>query len=152
MNLNEDDVQQRAALDESNAALIKDYLASWKYKDPNHIAQFWAEDSVLEMPFAPAEAAEIMPKKIEGHEAIVQWYRDMYVMAGSIDVTIDSLRPLQEPGVMLLEYYENSTTVDGRSFSCPFYAIFRIREGKIVYMKDLFDSKLMIEAFSASNG
>lgn len=149
MSSNERAAQVQVGRNELNEKVVRDYMDCLKHRNASLLEPFWADDAVLEMPFAPEALAEMIPKRIEGAKAIVQWYRDMFVNAGSIDMVIDSIRPLQEPDVMLVENHEESYMLTGEKFVASFCTIIRLKEGKILHFKEFYDSLGIMASFGS---
>lgn len=147
MSSNERVEQVPSDRNELNEKVIRDYMDCLKHRDAGLLEAFWADDAVLEMPFAPEPLSEMIPRKIEGAKAIVQWYKDMFVNAGSIDMVIDSIRPLQEPDVVLVENHEESYMKTGEKFVASFCTIIRLKEGKILHFKEFYDSLGIMTSF-----
>lgn len=145
------EASRRQSRDETNASVVRAYAAAVNRKDAKAVAAMWTDDAVLEFPYSPEELAAVIPRRLVG-AAIGQWYADILPRGGSIASQIDSLRPLLEPDVLLLEYHERSLMASGVTFEAAFCAIVRIRDGKIAHWREFFDPALVLAAFKTDAG
>jgi ketosteroid isomerase-like protein len=106
--------------------------------DPGDLADFYAAQVVIEMPFAPAG---LYPARIETTReelrarfragAAVRRYRDLR------DVVIHETA---NPGVVIVEYgLDGEMTESAEPFSLRFVMVMTIRDGQIVHTRDYSD-------------
>jgi uncharacterized protein len=137
----------RNEADTSGAELIREYITAMNERDVARIATLWAHDGVLEYPFSPEQLADVIPRRLDGGERIVAWFRSVLPMGEAIRGCVDAIRPLEEQDVFLVEYHERSDMASGKVFEAHFCAIVRIREGKLVHWREFFDPSLVQAAF-----
>lgn len=103
-------------------------------RDFDAFADLFAEDGVLELPFA----VDGLPARLDGREAI----REFSLTAAAHPVEIIDLRTVQlhqtaDPEVVVLELVtEGRHTTTGVPFQAPCIQVFRIRNGKIKLFRD----------------
>ncbi|MEV5706538.1 nuclear transport factor 2 family protein [Actinoallomurus sp. NPDC052274] len=102
--------------------------------DLAEFADLFAEDAVLEMPFA----VDGFPARLEGRETI----REFSARADRMPVEITDLRTVQihrtsDPEVVIIELVTAARlTTTGETFEVPCIQVFRIRDGRIVLFRD----------------
>ena len=103
-------------------------------RDMDAFADLFAEDGVIEMPFA----APGLPDRLEGREAI----REFSARAETRALEITDLRTRQvhrtdDPEVVVIEITTTGrVTTTGETFEAPCIQVFRIRDGRIVLFRD----------------
>jgi ketosteroid isomerase-like protein len=114
------------------------FLRATLSPDPGDMAEFYAPEIVIEMPFAPAG---LYPARIETTReelrarfragAAARRYRDLR------DVVIHETA---DPGVVIVEYgLDGELTESAEPFSLRFVMIMTIRDGQIVHTRDYSD-------------
>ncbi|MEU9123570.1 nuclear transport factor 2 family protein [Streptomyces sp. NPDC048506] len=118
-------------------------------RDMEAFADLFAEDGVIEMPFAPEGA----PSRLEGREAIREFSR----LTGQLPLEISDLRIRQvhqtsDPEVVIVELTTvGRATTTGRPFEVPCIQVFRIRDGQIVLFRDYVGSRFMPDLAAGGN-
>ena len=114
------------------------FLRATLSPDPGDMAEFYAAEIVIEMPFAPAG---LYPARIETTReelrarfragAAARRYRDLR------DVVIHETA---DPGVVIVEYgLDGELTESAEPFSLRFVMVMTIRDGQIVHTRDYSD-------------
>jgi uncharacterized protein len=108
------------------------FLRATLSPDPGDMADFYAPEIVIEMPFAPAG---LYPARIETTRfragAAARRYRDLR------DVVIHETA---DPGVVIVEYgLDGEMTASAEPFSLRFVMVMTIRDGQIVHTRDYAD-------------
>jgi hypothetical protein len=114
------------------------FLRATLSPDPGDMADFYAPEIVIEMPFAPAG---LYPARIETTReelrarfragAAARRYRDLR------DVVIHETA---DPGVVIVEYgLDGEMTESAEPFSLRFVMVMTIRDGQIVHTRDYAD-------------
>lgn len=102
-------------------------------------ADLWAEDVVVEVPFAPPGR----PRRFEGREAF-----RAYAAAGraALPVRFDEVRNVvvhetTDPEVIVVEYELTGTVLpSGRRAAAPFIAVLRARDGQVAHWREYQDA------------
>ncbi len=67
-------------------------------------------------------------------------------LKGSVDLTIDLLRCINEGETVVVEGRAHGTTVDGLRYDSPFVCIFETRHGLIVSVREYSDTRAVADA------
>jgi ketosteroid isomerase-like protein len=120
------------------------------YDMETQVALF-AEDGVLEWPFAPAG----MPRRIEGRETIRRVLGAAGDRARQAGRRIAGYRAVvvretTDPEVIVAEFdLHGEVRATGDAYRLSFIQVLRVRNGQIVSMRDYFNPQAMTEALSA---
>jgi uncharacterized protein len=101
----------------------------------SELADLYAEDAVVELPFAPGGTT-----RLEGREAIRAHFAtaaggSLKLRAGKVVV-----HDTADPEVIVGEFdYHGQVTTTGRTFQVPNIQVLRIRDGQIVSSRDYHD-------------
>ena len=120
--------------------------------DVRHV-EFFAEDGVLELPFAPPP----MPHRVVGRAAIRALLQPRLEAARASGRKLAGYRNLvfhetRDPEVIIVEFEASGVPRPGggEPYTLPFIMVYRIRDGQIVVQRDYFDSALMVERLRLS--
>ncbi len=104
----------------------------------------FAEDAVWEMPFAPEPLADSVPgRHLIGH--FIDWFFESVP-----DLRIDSLivHDTTDPELFVLELQGTATvTQTGKIYANTYCTHMRIRDGKVVLIREYFNPEVVLEAF-----
>ncbi|WP_084533808.1 nuclear transport factor 2 family protein [Nocardia fusca] len=111
-------------------------LEEWK--------DWFAEEAVWEMPFAPEPLAKAVPgRALIGH--FVDWF------FGSVpDLVIDSLvvHDTTDPELFVLELHGRATVAqNGNIYANTYCTHMRVRDGKVTLIREYFDPNVVVGAF-----
>ena len=125
-----------------------DFLDALAVSDADAIAKMWTDDAVLEFPFAPPE----FPSKIKGQPDIEQYFRDALGAVNPIAYPNRVVTPFADPLSCLIEFDSQLTVGDDpKIFENSYITIVRVRNGKIAYFKEHYDSVKRREGFPSAN-
>lgn len=115
-------------------------ISDGKWSD---LADLYAEDAVVEMPFAPSS-----PTRLEGREAV----RAHFAAAAGGPLKIQAsnivVHDTADPEVVIAEFdYDGQVTTTGRSFRVANIQVLRVRNGKIVSSRDYHNHLALAAAF-----
>jgi ketosteroid isomerase-like protein len=110
-------------------------FAAWDRRDPDALADLFAEDGVLEDPLKPGT--------IVGREPIREATRP--AMAALADCRVTIARMMEQGDVGLCEGYFASALAgsDGR-LDFPFAAVIEMRDGQIARLAEYFDTRPLV--------
>ena len=113
----------------------------------NDLADLYAEDAVVEQPFAP-----LPPRRFEGREAI----RAHFAAAqGPLELTTSNVvvHDTADPEVVVAEFdYDGRVATTGRSFRVANIQVLRVRGGRIVSSRDYHDHMALAAAVGRLQG
>jgi ketosteroid isomerase-like protein len=111
-------------------------LEDWK--------DWFAQDAVWEMPFAPEPLAKSVPgRALIGH--FVDWFFESVP-----DLVIDSLvvHDTTDPELFVLELHGRATVKqNGNIYANTYCTHMRVRDGKVVLIREYFDPNIVEHAF-----
>ena len=113
--------------------------------DPTIMDGLWADDVVVETPFAAPGRA----KRIEGRDRFVAFAR---AGRAALPLRFDECRDVvihetADPDVIVIEYVLVATsTVTGKQGSAAFIGVLRVRDGKITHWREYQDALAMAAA------
>jgi ketosteroid isomerase-like protein len=117
--------------------VIERFLEASVDPDPDKYPDLWADEFVIEMPFAPAW----FPRRTESTNAEL---RERF-KNGMTDRRYDSVEAVTihettNPEVVVVEYEIHGTRLsDNASFVLPYINVYTVRDGRIVSSKDHTD-------------
>jgi uncharacterized protein len=116
---------------------VERFLAVAAHGTPDEMADLYAEDSVIEMPFGPQPG---VPLRFEGREGPSGHRARFASFLPAVRVTgIDlvALHETADPEVVIVEYDYHAVAVPtGRSFTNRYIMVVRVRDGLIAYSRD----------------
>ena len=116
-------------------------------EDPAAVDDLWAEDVVVETPFA----APGRPKRFEGRDAFLAFARPG---REALPVRIEDCRDVvihdtADPDVIVVEYVlVGRSTTTGQEGSAAFIGVLRARDGKIAHWREYQDTMAMTAALA----
>ena len=102
----------------------------------SEIAELYAEDAVVEIPFAPYP-----PRRIEGRAALGARFEELgESRAIELQAKNVLVRRTDDPEVIVAEFdYAGRYPATGRTFEVSNILVLRVREGRIVHSRDFHD-------------
>jgi len=112
------------------------------------LADLYAEDAVVEQPFAP-----LPPRRLEGREAI----RAHFAAAAQGPLRLEAsnlvVHDTADPEVVIAEFdYEGQVTTTGHTFRVANIQVLRVRNGRIVSSRDYHDHLALAAAVGRLQG
>jgi uncharacterized protein len=112
-------------------------------------ADLYAQDGTLELPFAPPG----VPRRIRGREEIREYLRAAGQRARQAGRRIVRYDPVvvhetADPEVIVAEFeLHGEVTATGGAYRMPFIQVLRVRDGRILSMRDYFAGEALEAAF-----
>ncbi len=106
---------------------------------------FFAEDVVIEMPFATPGG----PRRIEGRENFLAFAapRRAALPVRFEDIRYLAVHETADPEVIIVEYeMEGTVTTTGRRAAAPFIGILRARDGRVTHWREYQNAMAIAEA------
>ena len=122
--------------------LVQAYFDAGEALDVARIAAFFAEDALFELPFAPAG----FPGRHEGREAIAAFLQQFPKYYRRIRLLDRRITPLGDGSGVVAEYRGEWENLKGRPYNNTYIALIRIREGRIVHMREFFNPLVWLES------
>ncbi|WP_410640810.1 nuclear transport factor 2 family protein [Amycolatopsis sp. lyj-346] len=96
-------------------------------------AGLWAEDGVLEFPFAGPG----YPKRVEGRDAILEYLRDYPNLLDIREVTAKTVHETTDPSVVVVEFTVAGVVVASqRPYELSYIAVITVEDGEIRHYRD----------------
>jgi ketosteroid isomerase-like protein len=96
-------------------------------------AGLWAEDGVLEFPFAGPG----YPKRVEGRDAIREYLRDYPNLLDIREITAKTVHETTEPGVVVVEFTVAGVVVATQQpYELSYIAVITVTDGEIRSYRD----------------
>jgi hypothetical protein len=116
---------------------IERFLAVAAHGSPDEMADLYAEDSVIEMPFGPQPGVPVRFEGREGPSGHRARFTKFLPATQVTAVDLVSLHETADPEVVIVEYDLNAVAVPtGRSFTNRYVMVVRVRDGLIVHSRD----------------
>ncbi|PRY36206.1 nuclear transport factor 2 family protein [Umezawaea tangerina] len=115
--------------------------------DPAVLDDLWADDVVVETPFA----APGRPKRIEGRDAFLSLAKAgrEAMPVRLVDHREVAIHETTDPDVIVVEYeLVGESTVTGRQSAASFIGVLRVRDGKIAHWREYQDTMGMAAALA----
>lgn len=131
-------------MDRTPRAVVEDFLTAGRDRDIEAILELMAPDCVLEWPHRPPG----VPAQLAGHEAMRAWAASV----NSSPIRWDEFRDVvlyetNDPEVVIAEYESHGhLTTTGAPFHQSIIAVFQIRNGHVLRVRDYLDPLKVIEA------
>jgi ketosteroid isomerase-like protein len=105
---------------------------------------YFSDDIVMEFPYGPSLG---QPARHEGKPAVLVYARALFERIGRIkmrDMTFWSVDG--HPEIVFIEYAGDVNTPGGHTYVQTYINKMTIEDGKLVHMKELWDTKLIVDA------
>jgi uncharacterized protein len=115
-------------------------------RTPDTLGDLYAEDAVVELPFArPA------PQRIEGRDQLMARFQGVREVPLELEARNVVVHETTDPEVIVTEFdYVGRATTTGRPLHVSNVQVLRVRDGKIVASRDFHDHLAIAEALGAS--
>jgi ketosteroid isomerase-like protein len=129
----------------TNADRVREMLALADQMKVEELIECFADDAVMELPFAPGR----MPKRYEGKEAILgfqEFARDSF---SSFSMTVDAIHETADPTVVIAEHHSDGIVAgNGRRYENRYCTIFAFDDaGLVVSWREYYDAGVVVRAF-----
>jgi len=101
------------------------------------------ESIVIEFPYAGSLGAQ---EKYEGKATVVNYLTQMLAQIGGLTFKGIVTTATVDPDLFFNEYYADIVTPVGKKYRQIYINKVRIKDGKIIYIKELWDTKRIIDA------
>ena len=123
-------------------AVVQAHIAAINSWDIAAMEALLAEDTVMEMPFAP----DGFDRRIEGREKVLAWVRVVASIIASENLHELVLDTLQSDPGQVVGTYRSDMQINGNTYRNQYIARWTVREGKLSYFGEYFDPVRLIVA------
>ena len=129
----------------TNVDRVRAILALADQMKVEELIEYFADDSVMELPFAPGR----MSKRYEGKDAILGFQvfaRDSF---SSFSMTVDAIHETADPHVVIAEHHSDGiVAANGRRYENHYCTIFTFDDaGHVVSWREYYDAGVVVRAF-----
>jgi ketosteroid isomerase-like protein len=111
-------------------------------------ANLWAEDGVLEFPFAPPG----YPRRLEGRAAIAEYLRGYPDLVDIREVTEKTVHETADPEVTVVEFEVTGVAVaTGKPYRLGYIAVLTVRDGEIRHYRDYWSPLAAAEVLGGAD-
>jgi uncharacterized protein len=122
--------------------LVNEALDAGEALDPEGMARPYAEDAVLEFPFAP----EGFPARVEGKDEIVQFFRQFPKYYRKIRFLDRRFEPLADGAGLVAQYRGEWENLKGRPYNNTYINVLRFRGDTVVHMREFFNPQIWVDS------
>jgi ketosteroid isomerase-like protein len=129
----------------TNVDRVAAVLALAGRMDVDALIEHFAEDAVMELPFAPGR----MPKRYVGKGAVLGFQRFARDSFSSFSMAVDAIHETVDPHVVIAEHRSDGTVAaNGRRYENRYCTVFTFDDdGKIVFWREYYDAGVVVRAF-----
>lgn len=123
--------------------VVEELLRLLLAKDMQGFADLWAEDGVIEFPFAALH----FPESVEGRENVREYMAHYPDMLDVREITSSTIHDTVDGDVAIIEFEVDGVVVaTGRPYHAGYIAVITTRDGEIVRYRDYWSPLMAIEA------
>jgi ketosteroid isomerase-like protein len=129
----------------SNTDRVRELLRLADAMDVDTLITHFADDSVMELPFAPGK----MPRRYEGKEAILEFQRFARDSFSTFSMIVDAIHETADPDVVIAEFRSDAVVAaNGRPYNNRYCTIFTFdADGRVVSWREYYDAGEVVRAF-----
>ncbi len=108
----------------------------------------FADDVVMELPFAPGK----MPKRYDGKAAAREFITSVRDAFSSFSMTVDAVHQTADPNVVVVEHHADGfVAANGRPYDNRYVTFVTFNDaGKVVHWREYYDAGVVVRAFRPS--
>lgn len=128
----------------SLGAILKDALGDRLTPGADGFIDLFADEGVLECPFAPPGAL----RRLAGKRAIASYYKQLIAIQGSDGIVLKAIYPAEDAGCALLEYeglVRNKR--DGGSYRQRYFAVVIVGGGRVTLFREYWNPLPLVASF-----
>ncbi len=129
---------------EQTKAIFSHYLDFQATNQMDRFKDLWVDDAVVEFPYAPPS----LVKRIEGKEAILNYYKETPNQFTNWKFTISQFYETLEPNIILIEWRGTAKiAATGHIYDQNYIGYLQMRDSKIAHYKEYWNPIIVLEAF-----
>ncbi len=127
--------------------LVDEALRLLLARDMAGFAGLWADDGILEFPFASAGC----PRRLEGRDAVREYLRGYNDHVLPTAIVSRTVHDTADPAVVAVEFEVDGTVVRTKlPYRMRYIAVITVRDGEIAYYRDYWSPLAAAEALGTS--
>lgn len=124
--------------------VVERFIRATADNDWDELADMYAPDVVIEIPFAPPG----IPQRTEGREVLRERFKSVAGMRSFYKADLLALHETRDPEIIIAEWEAHGrVTATGRSFTYSYIMVIRVRNGQIVFSRDYSNPITGAQAF-----
>lgn len=124
------------------------HLELLKAQNMDKWSQLWAEDAVIEFPYAPPGS----PLRLKGKQAIFNFFKDSFKYVKFLAWSDFQIYPMLAPDTIFVEFRGIGEVIEtGRPYKQVYCGLLRMKDGKIAFYRKYLNPLIVQEAFSNAN-
>ncbi|GAA4532969.1 nuclear transport factor 2 family protein [Amycolatopsis samaneae] len=128
--------------------LVEHALKLLLTKEMSAFAELWAEDGVLEFPFASPG----YPSRLDGRAAVRAYLRDYPDIVDLRAITEQRVHETTDPEVVIAEFTAEGVVVrTGRPYRLSYVAVVTVRDGEIRHYRDYWSPLAAAQALGGAD-
>jgi uncharacterized protein len=129
----------------TNRERVEAMLALADGMQVDELIEYFAEDSVMELPFAPGR----MPKRYQGKAAILGFQELARDSFSSFSMVVDAIHETTDPDIVVAEHHSDGiVAANGRRYQNRYCTIFTFdADGSVVRWCEYYDAGVVVRAF-----
>jgi len=132
----------------TNVERVRQMLALAGEMRVDELIEYFADDAVMELPFAPGR----MEKRYTGKEAILGFQRFARDSFSKFAMTVDAIHETADPHVVVAEHRSDGVVAaNGRPYQNRYVTFFTFDEaGRVTNWREYYDAGVVVRAFRPS--
>jgi uncharacterized protein len=129
----------------NNIERVREILALADQMNVDELIQRFADDAVMELPFAPGK----MPKRYDGLDAVRGFQEFARNSFSSFAMVVDAVWETNDPHVVVAEHHSNGVVAaNGRTYQNRYVTFFTFDDaGKVTEWREYYDAGAVVRAF-----
>ena len=129
----------------ANEERVREIFVLIDAMDIDALIEYFAEDAVMELPFAPGQ----MPKEYVGKAAAYEFQSSVRHAFSNFSMTLDAVHETTDPNVVIAEHHADGVVIaNGRRYDNRYITIFTFNDdGKIAKWREYYDAGVVVRAF-----
>lgn len=141
------EVQAMTDTVQSFSAALRTALGDRIAVDASSFLEMFAEDGVMEYPFAPAG----MTTRVEGRNALAAHLKELSKSIAFDHIGTITVHPMSDPDAVVLEFEGfGRGVITGEPYEQRYVSIVRMRNGRIVHYRDYWNPLVILRATKGS--
>jgi ketosteroid isomerase-like protein len=132
----------------SNVERVRAMLSLADAMRVEDLIEYFAEDAVMELPFAPGR----MEKRYAGKAAILEFQRFARDSFSTFSMAVDAVHETGDPKVVVAEHHSDGVVRDnGRAYRNRYVTFFTFDDaGRVSSWREYYDAGVVVRAFRPS--
>ena len=129
----------------NNADLARTLFALVDAMRIDELIEHFADDAVMELPFAPGR----MPKRYDGKAAAHEFMTSVHDSFSTFAMTVDAVHETTDPHTVIVEHHADGVVAaNGRPYDNRYVTFITFNDGgRVVNWREYYDAGVVVRAF-----